>query len=429
MHTPKLFLLAALLLHLFTASAQEQPDIKLSCEEIETLFLQNNLELIAEKYNIGIADAAIIQARLWDNPTLSVSNVNLWSTKAQEREINDPPHNSYLKNTEFSIELSQIIQTANKRGKLIRREKVAKEIAQQEFEDVLRGLKTELRKSVYEIQYAQAYIDVLVNQQNSTNPLVEAYKKQVQQGNMAKGELLRLQSSLLELENEINGLRMELAQQEKTLKVLLNMSPQTHIEIIDKPHKEKNPEQLTLSDLLQQADEYRPDMKQYRLQTQFHRKSLEYEKSLRTPDVTLSANYDRYGGVWKDFVGFGVSIDLPFLNRNRGNIKAAQLSIAQNLSREQQQQNIILHEVAAAYNNYTQTYRFYKKIEENSLLPELDTMLELYTKNLLNKNISMLEYVDFMEAYRSNKQTVLSAKKELTMQFEELQYLVGTDIQ
>ncbi|WP_262482582.1 hypothetical protein [Bacteroides reticulotermitis] len=103
--------------------------------------------------------------------------------------------------------------------------------------------------------------------------------------------------------------------------------------------------------------------------------------------------------------------------------------MAQNLSREQQQQNIILHEVAAAYNNYTQTYRFYKKIEENSLLPELDTMLELYTKNLLNKNISMLEYVDFMEAYRSNKQTVLSAKKELTMQFEELQYLVGTDIQ
>ncbi|GAE82070.1 hypothetical protein [Bacteroides reticulotermitis] len=53
MHTQKLILLAVLLLHLFTASAQEQPDIKLSCEEIETLFLQNNLELIAEKYNIA----------------------------------------------------------------------------------------------------------------------------------------------------------------------------------------------------------------------------------------------------------------------------------------------------------------------------------------------------------------------------------------
>lgn len=428
MYTKKCILLAALLLHFLTVPAQEQANIKLSCEEVESLFLKNNLQLIAEKYNIDIADAAIMQAKLWDNPTLSIGNVNLWSTKAQQGEINDPPHASYLKNTEFSIELSQIIQTANKRGKLIRREKVAKEIARQEFEDVLRGLKTELRKSVYEMQYAQAYIEVLTNQQTSTIPLVESYKRQVQQGNMAKGELLRLQSSLLELENEVNGLRIELAQQEKTLKVLLNMGPQTHIEIINQAHEERNPEQLVLSDLLQKAGEFRPDMKQYRLQTQFQRKSLEYEKSLRTPDLTLSANYDRYGGVWKDFVGFGVSIDLPFLNRNRGNIKAAQLSIDQNLNLEQQQHNIILHEVAAAYTNYTNTYRFYKKIADDSLLPELDTMLNVYAKNLLDKNISMLEYVDFMEAYRSNKQTMLSAQKELSVQFEELQYLVGTDI-
>ncbi len=46
----------------------------------------------------------------------------------------------------------------------------------------------------------------------------------------------------------------------------------------------------------------------------------------------------------------------------------------------------------------------------------------------MNRNISMLEYIDFMDAYKTNKQTMLNAGKKVNMQFEELQYTVGTDI-
>ena len=144
--------------------------------------------------------------------------------------------------------------------------------------------------------------------------------------------------------------------------------------------------------------------------------------------MTISANYDRYGGVWKDFIGFGVSVDLPFFNRNQGNVRAARISRDQSLYLAQQQQNIIQHEVAASYNNYVYTYAFYKKINDDSLLPELDNMLHTYTKNLQDRNISMLEYIDFMDAYRANKQTVLTARKKVSIQFEELQYTVGTEI-
>ena len=61
-------------------------------------------------------------------------------------------------------------------------------------------------------------------------------------------------------------------------------------------------------------------------------------------------------------------------------------------------------------------------------MSELDNMLNTYAKNLLNRNINMLEYIDFMEAYKDNKNTVLTGRKKVQLQFEELQYIVGTEI-
>lgn len=407
------------------AFAQEQQILKLTPEQVETVFLRQNLELIAEQMNIDLADAEIVQAKLWDNPELSISSVNLWSTENQRKELE---MGSFPKNTQFSIALSQLIQTANKRGKLINREKVSREITVREFEEVLRGLKVELRKLIHEMEYLQSYQQILYNQQRSLEQLIAAYSKQMLQGNIAKSELLRLQSSSLELENEKNELQTDLNAQQKELKSLLNVDPFVWIKI-EKDSKELiNPDHLSLANLLEQATESRPDLKRQQLQVRYYEKALTYEKSQRIPDMTLNADYDRQGGVWKDFVGFGVSFDLPFLNRNQGNIKAAKINRDRSEYLARQQQNKAQHEVVEAFSNYVQAYRFYKKTHENELLTELDSMLDIYTKNLLNKNISMLEYIDFMNAYKSNKQTVFHSAKNLQILFEELQYTIGTDI-
>ena len=405
--------------------------LMLTPEEIEAIFLKQNLMLVAQQMNVSIADAEIAQAKLWDNPTLSISDVNLWSSNSQregESEVVPPIFGSFAKNTQFSIELSQLIQTANKRGKLVAREKVSKEIAIQEFEIVLRGLKTELRKAISEIIYLQNYLKVLDIQEKTLNQLVSTYTKQVIQGNIAKSELLRLQSSLLEIENESQETHTDLNEQLKVLKSLLSAEPLTEIQIIDNGISIVDPEQIALVSLLEKSATNRVDIKLSKLQTQYFNKSLAYEKAQRIPDITFSANYDRRGGVWRDFIGFGVSIDLPFFNRNQGGIKSAKLSYEQSQYNEKQQINQAQHEVVEAYNNYHQAYRFYQKISKNDLLSELDNMLNIYAKNLLNRNINMLEYIDFMEAYKDNKNTVLTGRKKVQLQFEELQYIVGTEI-
>jgi len=393
--------------------------------QIEALFLEQNLLLIAEGMNISLADVEVAQARLWENPELTVESVNLWSTPKQREEAE---LGVFPQNAQYSIELSQLVQTAGKRRKLVNRERAAKEIAVQEFEYVLRGLKIELRRLILETEYLQSYREVLQGQQESMEQLISAYKKQTEQGNIAKTELLRLQSGLLELESEMNEIQISLNEQQKSLKSLLNLPPFYIIEIAESDNDIIAPHHISLSSLLEKAAESRPDIKRGLLQIEFYEKSLIYEKSQRIPDITLSANYDRYGGVWKDFVGLGVSFSLPLLNRNQGNIKYAEIGLDQSRSLDLHQRNVAQHEVAEAFNNYTHAYGFYKKMAENELLTELDEMLDVYVKNLLNKNISMLEYIDFMEAYKSNKQTLLSSRRDTHALFEELQYAVGEEV-
>lgn len=415
----------------FVIQTKAQQTILLTSQEAESLFLKNNLELIARQYNVNIADAAVIQAKLWDNPSLSINQLNLWSTSSQREGVDEvipPLFGNFGRNREFSVELSQFVQIAGQRRKLMKMEKVSKEIVVEEFEDLLRSLKTELRKTIYDVVYLQDYQKLLTSQKQVFDQLIKSYQTQVSSGNVSKSELLRLQSSLLELENELYEVQIEYYELQKTLKILLNVQADVLLEIIVDEKRYKNPADISLQSLLQQAENSRPDLKQSQLQTQYYEKAIIYEKSQRAPNMEFGINYDRYGGVWKNFIGFGISIDLPILNQNQGNIKIARYQKEQSEYLYLQHQNIVQQEVVQAFNNYNSIYDFFQKINDNTLLTEVDEMLNIYTDNLLRRNISMLEYIDFMESYKNSKQTMLTVEKNVGQQFEELQWVVGGEI-
>jgi cobalt-zinc-cadmium efflux system outer membrane protein len=84
--------------------------------------------------------------------------------------------------------------------------------------------------------------------------------------------------------------------------------------------------------------------------------------------------------------------------------------------------------VIEAYKNYDMSYRFYEKHTASDFSEDLESMLEVYTRNLLSRNINMLEYIDFMEAYIASKQALLMAKKNLDTSFAELEFSVNNRI-
>src|SRR5690606_23599004 len=215
----------------FGTHLNAQETLKISRAEAETMFLQNNLLLISEKLNIESQQAEVIQAKLWPNPEFSISEINLW--RAREVEPSPPLIGNFGRNQQIAFELNQLVQTAGKRKKLIALEQVDVSKAEQYFEDLLRGLKLELRNQLTDLQYNQQAIKVHKNLIENISKLTNAYKNQLDKGNISKAEYIRLKAQELEIQKEILDLTRESNEIQKELKLLLRTDATVSIEITD----------------------------------------------------------------------------------------------------------------------------------------------------------------------------------------------------
>lgn len=405
-----------------------QDTLKLSRQQCETIFLSQNLPLIAEKLKITQAEAAIIQARLWPNPNLTIDQINLWATPRQTggETVSPPFWNNVGRNQQFGIEIEQLILTAGKRKKLIAIEQIGLEKAQQYVEELLRNLKITLRQQITELQYTQYIIQIIDKQLESLQHITAAYQKQVTQGNIAQSEFIRLKAQEFALAKEVNDLNRTTNEIQSELKKLMHLPYSAYLIITDTlaQTQSKLPH---LSNLIDEATINRPDLKLAELEINYFNKLYLYEKAQRTPDLNIKGAYDRNGNTMLDFVGFGVAMDIPVFNRNQGNIKSAKAEKMQAEVLQKQIQNNVANEVAQAYSNYKHALDFVKNID-NNYIEALSKMLDAYTKNFMRKNISLLEYLDFLEAFSENNKSISEINKTIINTYEELNYAVGKDL-
>lgn len=235
--------------------------LTISRAEAETIFLKNNLRLLSEKLNIDQAEAQVIQAKLWPNPTFEVSEINLWSNAYSEQL--PPISGDWGKTSQVALSLEQLIYTAGKRKKMIAMEKVGVEMAHEYFQDFIRTLKIEFRNDLTDLQYVQQKQKVYKKQLNSMQKLLKAYENQAKQGNISRSEFIRLKASELEFLKEISDLQKENNKLQKELKTLMNIPAGQFLKITDEkfvPELQKV-ENINLADLTSSALENRPDVK------------------------------------------------------------------------------------------------------------------------------------------------------------------------
>lgn len=403
-----------------------QDTLKLSHKEAETLFLQNNLLLISEKLNIETQQAAVIQAKTWHNPEFAISEVNLWENSTIEPS--PPFFGNFGRNRQIAFELNQLVQTAGKRAKLVALETVDVSKAEQQFENLLRGLKLELRNSLTELLYIQQVANVHQHLVDHISLLTNAYQNQLNQGNISKTASIQLKAKELEINKAILELHGQSNDLQSQLNLLLGIPSGVVIELTDTAAIDRylNKRTITVDQTLEQAKDNRPDYRLVLLAEDYANKLLQYEKSKRLPDVEFGVNYDRNGSTMLDFVGVGISFDLPFFDRNKAGIKKAQVQIEQSRIHKRQMTQAIENEIFTSYTSFQQSLAFLNKIEASDEA-DLDELLENYTKNFSSKNVDLLEYLHFLDAYLNNKTIILEARKRVKQTAEELNYSLGID--
>ena len=415
---------------LFINISFSQDTLALNKAEAEAIFLRNNLLLLAERISISKKEASLIQAKVWPNPTLTIDQVNLWKPKSiQEQELVPPLAGDFGRNQQFGISIEQLILTAGKRRKLMALKKVGIEQSKHYFEEILRSLKIDFREQLNQLNYLQTYKTIYESQLTSIHQLTDSYKRQVDAGFLDNGEYIRLKASALEIQNDIHALENDLNEVQHSLKQLMNLPSTIHFKL--KPEGlQVNVDKLTnldIASLIDTAQNNRPEYQISMLQEDYAKKYLAVERAERVPNLALIGEYNRGDAIYTDFIGFGIAIDIPVFNRNRGNIKIAELEIQQAQLNQQFVATGIKKEVSLAVMQFRRALDFIQQIDEE-YESELDQMLNAYTQNFKNKNIDLIQYLDFIEAYLENKHIILQATVELRNKAEELNYAIGKDI-
>ena len=404
--------------------------LKLTQKEAEGLFLNNNLDLLAQKLSIRQAEAQIIQAKLWPNPEFSIDELNLWATKNQlsSGETIPPLVGNFGKNREFTAELTQVFETAGKRKKRIALESVSRDIATEYFSELIRNLKTDLRKNLFEVSYHQSFLSVLLSQDQALARLLVSFENQYAQGNLNKPELFRLKALKLDLGQQIVEARKEVHAAQKELSLLLNIPASQYVVVENLASPDLNSlKTLSLDNLIAAATSARPDAKISFLQETWAQKKYDLEHAQRKPDLTFGINYDRGGNFLLNFVGFGFKTNLPVFNRNQGAILESKIGIDKSKVESEQKIKGIGAEVTNAFRDLQKSMDAYGDLDP-AYGKDLDQVFETYTQYFAKRQINMVEYLDFFEAYISNKRTILLTLRQLQDSREELSFAAGSEI-
>lgn len=417
----KRFILLLLVLPAFCyVTRAEGQSVKLTLQEAGQRFATCNLELIAERYNIDIAEAEVIQARLFENPVISL-----------EQNVYNRLNGKYFdvgKEGEAVVEIEQLIYIAGQRNKRVRVEKLNKEMAVYQFEEVLRTLRSELNSKFIEIYYTRKSLSVYDKEIDYLERLLEAMKEQNEKGNISLLEKSRIQALLLSLQQERNDALNQLIALQGDMRLLLGLEADEAFEPVFDASvlKQMDTEAVPFAELSERLAG-RPDMKMARTNIQVSRANVSLQKSLAFPEVSLKGSYDRAGNFCDNYFAVGLSISVPVFNRNQGNIKSARLAVLQNTNREELTRRQAETELFTSYARLEKAVKLYRS-SNFELERDFGTIIEGVNSNYQKRNISLLEFIDYYQAYKETCLQLYQTEKDVFLAMEEVNTMTGSDV-
>jgi cobalt-zinc-cadmium efflux system outer membrane protein len=408
----------------FAAFSQTKTDsLQLSIGQADSMFLQKNLLLLAQKYNVDAQKALIIQAKLYPNPNIAVES-GLYNTVSKKFFARGATETG----GEVSSQLSQLVILAGKRNKQVKIAEAGAKLSEEQFFDLLRTLKYTLRTDFFNIYYLRESAKVYDKEISSLQVVVAAFEQQKDKGYIAEKEVVRVKAQLYSLQSEYTDLINQVNDTESELKLILQTAPGQYVipEINNSMIAGLNPLQYPYASLLDSAYQNRTDLRIAKATTYIGQLNYNYQKSLAVPDITLSLGYDKQGSYIHNFNSVGFSIDIPIFNRNQGNIKSAKYTIESNKAAQKSVEATVEENVYRSLQKAIDADKLFRKIDP-SFSGDFDRLAHEVLANYQKRNLSLLEFLDFYDAYKQNILQLNSIQFNRVNAFEDLNFYTGTN--
>jgi len=376
--------------------------------------LLKNPRLQSYGWQLRVKEAKRIQASLLPNPQLNAEMENFGGTG---------PFEGYDAR-EVTVKLGQKILLGADRLKRKRLAGTTKKLAGWDYEaqrlDVLTGVTKSFISALEaqrQWQQQKELVSVAQNLYNSISAQVKAGKVSKLAQTKAQVELSRAKIDLENARNQWESARSSLASywgsaqpEFNQLKGELSMPSDI-------------PEYARVQTYIQRN----PDVARWATELQQRESALDLEQAKGIPDITVSGGYKRAEELGASAAIVGVSIPLPFFDRNQGNIKAAKYE----LSRVQTQREAAVTQtykaLQAAYNRLDAAAHEVNQLQDQ-VLPGAKTAFEASQIGYRQGKFDYLEVLDAQRTLFSTRTRYIQALAEYNRAVAEVERLIGTPL-
>ncbi len=354
---------------------------------------ETNPRLVGPRAEAEAARALIDQARLRPNPELSFEAENIAGTGAF----------TGLRSSEYTISIGQQLELGGKRGARIRSAEAEARIAALQGDLSAAGLAWLVRERYVEAVAAAARFDLARDIVDRNRELARIAGVLVEVGREPPLRALRAQAALAEAQAELEAAQSSDIVARSALAALwsddgLLPAVQPDFPAIDPPA------QLLATDAslrLQIA----------RAERDAAAAAIDRERSLAVPDPVISAGVRRFEESNANAFLVGVTIPLPFGNRNQGNIAAAQSRLQAASAREAIVRADFDLAVAQARSRYLAAETRVETLSRTSL-PQAEEALRLVRIGYRNGKFPLIEVLAAAEARDAIREAVIQAKED-----------------
>ena len=274
-------------------------------EAIE-IFMRQNLELVAARYDIETADAEKLTARLRPNPAITVG-------------LSDLPVNlsgPFIKEQTYDYGISRTFELGGKRSKRIDVADANSELARGQFQMAVWQMTNDLKRKFYTVVLNQSLLNLARENEATFAEIVKRTTELMNAGEISGLDLERVEVEKLKFDTDLANSQRDYEVALRDLRFALGGDYRAmDIEIIGTIDYE--PHQFSHDELLDMALATRPDLKAAKLSEHAADANIRLQDAQRIPDLTLGGGISQVPTGTSSYT-FGVGIELPISNRNQG---------------------------------------------------------------------------------------------------------------
>jgi cobalt-zinc-cadmium efflux system outer membrane protein len=377
--------------------------------------IDHNLTLLAERFNLQVADAAVLTASLKPNPVMTVS---LMRPDASLVDAGISPHEEVFR-TDY------VFERGAKRERRVDQATLAKSVASLQLLNTTRTLILDVQNAFVDVQLAKLNVSLARDNLQAFNSLVQVNTDRVRAGDLSPLELSRSRVAALQFQNEVRQQETKLSIARRHLSAIIGRIPADDtLDVAGDLRSDAEP--LRIEAIRSAALERRPDLQAARTDQARSTADLRLQLANGKVDYTVSGEYHRQQGAEVSGNSYGVffSVPLPIFSRNQGEIARAEAQQRQIRTRVQLLEAEIGADVGNAYAQYSSSRQIVDTIE-GQMLAQAQEVRTSTEYSYRAGEASFIEFLDALRAFNDTMQSYNEARADYARSLYALDSIAG----